>query len=85
MIPAVDVDDLAGRRREPVREQGDHGAGGGLGVDDFERRITVQTVTPEGLRRIGPVAAMLAEVEGLDAHAASARIRFEGGGRSGRG
>ena len=38
---------------------GDNGWGR-LGVDDFERRITVQTVTPEGLRHIGPVAAMLA-------------------------
>ena len=48
----------------------------GLGVDDFERRITVQTVTPEGLRHIGPVAAMLAEVEGLDAHARAVTLRL---------
>ena len=48
----------------------------GLGVEDFERRITVQTVTPEGLRNIGPVAAMLAEIEGLDAHARAVTLRL---------
>jgi histidinol dehydrogenase len=48
----------------------------GLGIEDFQRRITVQAVSPEGLRRIGPVAATLAELEGLDAHARAVTMRL---------
>ena len=48
----------------------------GLGVDDFQRRITVQAVSPEGLRNIGPVAVTLARLEGLDAHARAVTLRL---------
>jgi histidinol dehydrogenase len=40
-----------------------------LGVGDFVRSMTVQELTLEGLRAIGPVATTLARLEGLDAHA----------------
>jgi histidinol dehydrogenase len=40
-----------------------------LGVADFLRSMTVQELTPEGLRNIGPIATTLASLEGLDAHA----------------
>jgi histidinol dehydrogenase len=40
-----------------------------LGVNDFLRSMTVQELTPEGIRNIGPIATTLAELEGLDAHA----------------
>jgi histidinol dehydrogenase len=40
-----------------------------LGVGDFLRFMTVQTLSFEGLARIGPVAVTLARLEGLDAHA----------------
>jgi histidinol dehydrogenase len=40
-----------------------------LGVNDFLRSMTVQELTPEGLRNIGPIATTLAALEGLDAHA----------------
>ena len=40
-----------------------------LGVGDFLRSMTVQELTVEGLRNIGPIATTLAELEGLDAHA----------------
>ncbi|HET7132209.1 MAG TPA: histidinol dehydrogenase [Gammaproteobacteria bacterium] len=40
-----------------------------LGVNDFLRSMTVQELTPEGLRTIGPIATTLAGLEGLDAHA----------------
>ena len=36
----------------------------GLGVEDFQRRITVQSATPEGLKGIGPTAVTLARLEG---------------------
>ncbi len=48
----------------------------GLGVEDFQRRITVQQASPEGLSGIGPVAITLARMEGLDAHAAAVELRL---------
>jgi histidinol dehydrogenase len=49
---------------------------GGLSAADFVRLSTVQTVTRAGLRRIGPHGVALAVAEGLDAHAASMRVRL---------
>ena len=40
-----------------------------LSVSDFTKSITVQELTPAGLRDLGPVAVELAQLEGLDAHA----------------
>jgi histidinol dehydrogenase len=48
----------------------------GLSLTDFSKRITVQELTPEGLRELGPVAATLANLEGLDAHAAAVERRL---------
>jgi histidinol dehydrogenase len=48
-----------------------------LGLADFMRSMTVQELSPTGLRNIGPTAVTLAELEGLDAHAAAVRIRLE--------
>jgi histidinol dehydrogenase len=41
----------------------------GLSVLDFVKHLTVQELSPDGLRRLGPVAVSLARLEGLDAHA----------------
>ncbi len=41
----------------------------GLSTLDFVKRITVQELSAEGLAALGPVAAELASLEGLDAHA----------------
>src|SRR5207244_11078925 len=41
----------------------------GLSVLDFVKRVTVQELSPAGLRALGPVAVSLAQLEGLDAHA----------------
>ncbi|MEO7206983.1 MAG: histidinol dehydrogenase [Steroidobacteraceae bacterium] len=49
----------------------------GLSLEDFQRRITVQELTPSGLKDLGPTAIILAGLEGLDAHAASVSIRLE--------
>ena len=52
-----------------------------LGVYDFQKRSSLIGCSPEGARRLGEVAATLAEGEGLIAHAESARLRLgEGGG-----
>jgi histidinol dehydrogenase len=49
----------------------------GLSLEDFQRRITVQELTPAGLQGLGPTARILAGLEGLDAHAAAVSIRLE--------
>jgi histidinol dehydrogenase len=41
----------------------------GLSVLDFVKGMTVQELSPAGLRSLGPTAVTLAELEGLDAHA----------------
>ena len=49
----------------------------GLGVSDFLRTMTVQTLTEDGLRAVGPIAERLAALEGLDAHGQAVRKRLE--------
>jgi histidinol dehydrogenase len=48
----------------------------GLGLEDFQKRITVQEISPDGLKGLGPTAQILAGLEGLDAHAAAVTIRL---------
>jgi histidinol dehydrogenase len=49
----------------------------GLSLEDFQKRITVQELTPAGIQGLGPTAQVLADLEGLDAHAAAVTIRLE--------
>jgi histidinol dehydrogenase len=48
----------------------------GLSVSDFQRRMTVQELTPAGLRGLAPTVETLAGLEGLDAHAQAVRVRL---------
>jgi histidinol dehydrogenase len=48
----------------------------GLSLEDFQKRITVQELTPAGLTDLGPTAQILANLEGLDAHAAAVTVRL---------
>ena len=48
---------------------------GGLSVLDFIKLITVQELSREGLHQIGKAVEMLAQIEGLQAHAESVRVR----------
>jgi histidinol dehydrogenase len=48
----------------------------GLSLHDFVKRMTVQELTSDGLRELGPTAMTLAALEGLDAHAHAVRIRL---------
>ena len=50
---------------------------GGLSVLDYVKIISLQQVSKSGLRRIGPTVALLAEAEGLKAHAESVRVRMK--------
>ena len=49
----------------------------GLSVLDFGKRVTVQELTADGLRLLGPTAETLARLEGLDAHARAVSLRLE--------
>jgi histidinol dehydrogenase len=49
----------------------------GLSVLDFVKRMTVQELSPAGLRSLGPVAVELARLEGLDAHASAVTRRLD--------
>ncbi len=48
----------------------------GLSVTGFQTAISVQSVSAEGLRRIGPSAIRIAEAEGLQAHANAVSLRI---------
>ena len=50
---------------------------GGLSVNDFVKLITVQQYSEQAMRILGPSAALLAEAEGLTAHAESIRVRLK--------
>lgn len=50
---------------------------GGLSVLDYVKIISLQQVSKSGLRRIGPTVVLLAEAEGLKAHAESVRVRMK--------
>jgi histidinol dehydrogenase len=49
---------------------------GGLSVIDFIKLITVQEYSAQGIARLGPHAALIAEAEGLTGHAEAIRTRF---------
>ncbi len=55
---------------------------GGLSVNDFVKLITVQEYSPRGLVDLGEKAALLADAEGLGAHAAAIRLRLKKASRA---
>ncbi|MGA2570914.1 MAG: histidinol dehydrogenase [Terracidiphilus sp.] len=57
---------------------------GGLSVNDFVKLITVQEYSAQGIRVLGPKAALLAEAEGLAGHAEAIRTRLRDNGRGER-
>ncbi|KAK1266209.1 hypothetical protein QJS04_geneDACA000651 [Acorus gramineus] len=50
---------------------------GGVSLDSFLKYITVQSLTEEGLRKLGPYVAKMAEVEGLEAHKRAVTLRLQ--------
>lgn len=48
----------------------------GLSLTDFLKRMTVQEITADGLRDLGPTAVTIAQMEGLDAHANAVEVRL---------
>jgi histidinol dehydrogenase len=48
----------------------------GLSLADFMKRMTVQELSADGLRDLGPTAVTIADLEGLDAHANAVNVRL---------
>lgn len=56
---------------------------GGVSLDSFVKYMTVQSLSAEGLQRLGPSVVKMTEVEGLDAHGRAVTLRLQdiaGGG-----
>ena len=49
----------------------------GVSTQSFQKHITSQEITREGLQILGPVVATLADREGLGAHANAVRLRLQ--------
>ena len=49
----------------------------GLSLADFQKRMSVQELTAEGVRNLQPTVSTLARLEGLDAHARAVEVRIE--------
>jgi histidinol dehydrogenase len=48
-----------------------------LALDDFVKKSSLVSFSKEGLKRLGPAIARIAELEGLEAHAKSVSIRLK--------
>eukprot|EP00877_Chromochloris_zofingiensis_P009730 jgi/Chrzof1/500/Cz01g18040.t1 len=48
----------------------------GVSLDSFTKKMTVQSLTFEGLQTLGPSVAKMAEVEGLEAHRRAVTLRL---------
>ena len=49
----------------------------GLSLIQFQKHITVQELSADGLRALGPTAITLSEMEGLDAHGNAVQVRLD--------
>jgi histidinol dehydrogenase len=49
----------------------------GVSVDSFQKSMTFQLITQDGLQRLSPVLTTLAKIEGLEAHARAVTQRLE--------
>lgn len=48
----------------------------GVSLDSFVKKITVQHITPEGIRQLGPIVEAMAEAESLEAHKRAVSLRL---------
>ena len=56
----------------------------GLSVQSFQKLVTVQEASAEGLKAIGPTAVTMAQAEGLSAHALAVQLRLRAIASEGR-
>jgi len=48
----------------------------GVNLDSYNRKITFQHISPEGIRRIGPAVEKMAEAESLQGHKNAMTLRL---------
>ena len=48
----------------------------GLSLAQYQKTITVQELSADGLRGLGPTAVTLSDLEGLDAHGNAVKVRL---------
>jgi histidinol dehydrogenase len=56
----------------------------GVSLLEYQKRITVQELSADGLRALGPTAVTLSDLEGLDAHGNAVRVRLDALARGAR-
>lgn len=69
------VGDYASGTNHTLPTNGYARAYSGVSVDSFVKKITLQKLSKEGLLNIGKAVEVMAEAEGLEAHARAVRIR----------
>jgi histidinol dehydrogenase len=69
------VGDYASGTNHTLPTNGYAKAYSGVSVDSFVKKITYQKLTKEGLQQIGKAVELMAEAEGLEAHANAVRLR----------
>lgn len=54
----------------------------GVNIDSFIRKMTLQKITPDGLRGLSDTIVEMAEAEGLQAHANAVKVRIAAAGKA---
>ena len=49
----------------------------GVSLESFQKNLTVQSLTRQGLQNLGPAVAHMAAIEGLDAHRQAVMLRLD--------
>ena len=70
------VGDYASGTNHTLPTNGYAQAYSGVSVDSFVKKITVQQLSPQGLRNIANTVVVMAEAEGLQAHANAVKVRL---------
>lgn len=70
------VGDYASGTNHTLPTNGYAKAYSGVSVDSFVKKITFQQLTQQGLKNIGRTVELMAEAEGLEAHANAVRVRL---------
>lgn len=70
------VGDYASGTNHTLPTNGYARAYSGVSVDSFVKKITFQQLTEQGLKNIGRTVELMAEAEGLEAHANAVRVRL---------
>jgi histidinol dehydrogenase len=70
------VGDYASGTNHTLPTNGYARAYSGVSVDSFVKKITFQQLSEQGLKNIGRTVELMAEAEGLEAHANAVRIRL---------